>query len=158
MKKLVTAFCLLMIMMEFTGCSQSEKKVGSFNQPEVIFTIEAGKKECVPVLLTVYKDNRYELFTAYKTRPDYEIQNAMLQYSKSRKGTYHYDVTKIIENSVDADSKSYDMNNLPLYEIYVGEERHYYTVEKGQNNSYLNEFLKQIDVDLNVCAQKDYVK
>ena len=56
------------------------------------------------------------------------------------------------------------MDNLPEYEIYLGEKyiQKYdtltFTVEKGQTNKYLNELLKQLDIDLNQCANHDYVK
>ena len=33
-----------------------------------------------------------------------------------------------------------------------------FVVEKGQTNNYLDELLEQLDVDLNSCANPDYVK
>ena len=33
-----------------------------------------------------------------------------------------------------------------------------FVVEKGQTNNYLDELLEQLDVDLNQCANPDYVK
>ena len=56
----------------------------------------------------------------------------------------------------------FNMNNLPEYEIYLGEElvNKYDTVsfviEKGKTNKYFNELLKQINVDLSKCAKPEY--
>ena len=86
----------------------------------------------------------------------------MLKYTKSVKGTYKYDVEKIIKASVNTDNKSYDMSNLPEYEIYLGDkymskyDSLMFTVEKGRKNKYLNELLDMLDVDLDKCAKPDY--
>ena len=54
------------------------------------------------------------------------------------------------------------MDNLPEYEIYLGEEymKKYdtltFTVEKGKKNKYLDEFIKSINVDLSKCAKPEY--
>ena len=46
------------------------------------------------------------------------------------------------------------MNNLPIYEIFGGNSYPFIT---DNDNKYLTEFLKQINVDLNTCAQPDYI-
>ncbi|MDO5569737.1 MAG: hypothetical protein Q4G04_06550 [bacterium] len=118
---------------------------------KLLLTIKTGTKDCVPISLSLYEDGTYELFTEYNNE-----MNGILQYSKSKKGTYDYDVNKIIENSIDADNKSYSMDNLPEYEIYTL-DGHYYTIEKGQKNKHLNKLLNTISVDLNTCAEKKNV-
>ena len=130
---------------------------------ELMFTIQVGNKDCIPVSLAVYNDRTYELFTSYEACKPMEICNSILKYNKSIKGIYNYDVIKIIEDDSNEASKSHLMDNLPEYEIYMAPyyvEKgydYYYTVEKGQTNKYLEEFLKKIDVDLKVCAEPDYI-
>ena len=73
-------------------------------------------------------------------------------------------VSKIIETSTNANDKSYSMDDLPEYELYLGEkyvqkyDTMIFVVEKEQINNYLDELLEQLDVDLNSCANPDYVK
>lgn len=47
----------------------------------------------------------------------------MLQYSKSMKGNYNYDIIKIIEESTNTNNKSYAMNHLPKYVMKLKEFR-----------------------------------
>lgn len=169
MKKimLVSILCVSLLF-EITGCvnknSNNEKETDILEKNrEIIFNIYAGNKVCVPVQLTVYDDGTYELFTTYETcRPGQDC-NLMLKYTKSIKGEYKYDVDKIIENSINADGKSFAMDNLPEYQIYMGQSYveqgygYHYIIEKGQTNIYLDEFLKEIDVELNVCAKSEYI-
>ena len=111
----------------------------------------------------LYEDGKYELFTEYEACRSLEICNLALKYTKSIKGIYNYDIKKIIENSVDASDKTYSMDNLPEYEMSVGNsyvEEGYsykYVVEKGQTNKYLDEFLKEMDINLKVCASSYYI-
>lgn len=129
---------------------------------EILLSIQTGNKSCVPVSLSLYVDGTYELFTAYETCISGRLCNSILKYSKSIKGTYNYDIDKILKNSTNANDKNYDMKNLPEYEIYLGEKyiKKYdtimFTVEKGKKNKYLNELLDLIDIDLSKCAKKDY--
>jgi len=128
----------------------------------VLISIHVGNKSYVPVSLSLYDDGTYELFTAYESCKPGRICNSMLKYSKSVKGTYDYDIEKILKASTNANDKTYDMDNLPEYEIYLGEEyiKKYdslmFTVENGKKNKYLNELLTLIDVDLSKCAKPDY--
>lgn len=75
---------------------------------------------------------------------------------------FYYDVLKIIEASTNSSNKTYEMNNLPEYTLYLGEKyiEKYdtltFTIEKGQTNEYLNNLLKQLNIDLNHCASPDY--
>lgn len=146
-------------------CKNYPKEIGTDileNHGEVLISIHVGNKDYVPVSLSLYDDGTYELFTAYESCRPGRICTSMLKYTKSVKGTYKYDVEKIIKASVNADNKSYDMSNLPEYEIYLGDKyiKKYdslmFTVEKGKKNKYLNELLDMIDVDLDKCAKPEY--
>ncbi len=154
-------FCL-------TACVDANKYKGKGTETltehgNVVYSITRGNKSCVTTQLTLYDDNQYEFFTDYEDCNSNEVCNLMLKYTKSIKGTYDYDLDKILEASTNADDKSYDMNNLPEYEIYLGEDytNRYntltFTIEKGKTNKYLNELLKALDIDLDVCAYPDYV-
>ena len=165
MKKIITILMGGVMVLGITGCSKSNKEFGDeplSSNTETIFIIKMGNKGCVPVQLSVYEDGTYELFTTYGACRSGQTCTLMLKYTKSIKGTYDYDVNKIIENSVDADKKSYSMDNLPEYEIYMGNPyveqgySYYYTIEKEKTNKYLDEFLNEIDVDLKVCANPEY--
>lgn len=146
-------------------CKNYPKEIGTDileKHGEVLISIHVGNKDYVPVSLSLYDDGTYELFTAYESCRPGRICTSMLKYTKSVKGTYKYDVEKIIKASVNTDNKSYDMSNLPEYEIYLGDKymKKYdslmFTVEKGRKNKYLNELLDMLDVDLDKCAKPDY--
>jgi len=128
----------------------------------ILISVNTGNKNYIPVTLSIYDDGTYELFTTYATCKHGRMCTSMLKYTKSVKGTYDYDIEKIIKYSTNADDKSYSMDNLPKYEIYLGEkylEKYdslMFTVEKGKTNKYLEEFLNLINVDLSKCAKPDY--
>lgn len=166
-KSLFGILFMAVLILGITGCVSKYEGLGTellTDHGDVIFSIEMGNKDCVTVMLTLYEDNQYELFTDYATCRSGKVCNDDLEYTKSIKGTYDYDAIKIIEASTNANDKAYSMDNLPEYEIYLGEKyiQKYdtltFTVEKGQTNKYLNELLKQLDIDLNQCASTDYVK
>lgn len=122
---------------------------------DLIFSISSGEnKNCVPVELVVYDNNKYILYKSYKAGGPGETVNSILEYSEKEEGFYDYDVIKILQNSKDANNMSFDMANLPEYEIYTGKDKHNYITDS--NNKYLKEFLDSIDVDLKVCAKEDY--
>ena len=133
------------------------------NNSKALLSIHVGNMQYVPVSLTLYEDGTYELFTAYYSCKPGKVCNSMLRYSKSLKGKYNYDVEKILNASTNADNMSFDMNHLPEYEIYLGEDllnkydTTMFVVEKGKKNKYLEELLKSIDVDLSKCAKPDYI-
>lgn len=164
-KVLTIILCGIMVL-GITGCGKTNKLGGDkplTNHKEDILTITMGNKTCVPLQLTVYEDGTYELFTAYESCRPGDICTSMLKYTKSIKGKTDYDVLKIIkEDGVEMD-KAHSMDNLPEYEIYMGNSYvekgygYYYTIEKGQTNKSLEEFLKEIDVELKVCAEAEYI-
>ena len=123
-----------------------------------LFAINWGnnKTDCIPIQLDVFADGRYTLYTSYEDCPPNSTCNAMLKYNEAVGGTYDYDVMKIIQNSVIADDMTFTNENLPEYEIYPGNQKKVYHLITDKNNGYLDEFLKQIDVNLKKCAEPDY--
>ena len=122
-----------------------------------LFAINWGnnKTDCIPIQLDVFADGRYTLYTSYEACPLNSTCNAMLKYNKAIGGTYDYDVMKIIKNSVIADEITFTNENLPEYEIYPANQEKVYHLITDKNNEYLDEFLKQIDVNLKQCAEAD---
>lgn len=120
---------------------------------DLIFVINMGNKDCVPVQLEVYTNNKYILRTKYNSCKSEdntsEVCNSMLTYTAEIVGTYRYDVLEIIKHSVDANNMTFYMNNLPKYEIISGNGHQFITDE---DNKYLMKFLDSIDVDIDVCA------
>lgn len=166
MKKILAILICGVIVFGMTGCNKSNKELGDeplTNHKEDGFTIRMGNKGCIPVQLTVYADGNYELFTEYDACKPGAFCNDMLKYTKSIKGTTDYDIIKIIEDDNIEVNKSHSMDDLPEYEIYMGNYyvekgyEYYYSIGKGQTNKYLEEFLKEIDVDLKVCANPEYI-
>ena len=123
-----------------------------------LFAINWGnnKTDCIPIQLNVFDDGRYTLYTSYEACQPNSTCNAMLKYNKTEGGTYNYDVIKILQNSVIADDITFTNKNLPEYEIYPGNQERVYYLITDKNNAYLDEFLKQIHIDLKQCAKKDY--
>ena len=125
-----------------------------------LFSINWGdnKTDCIPIQLNVFDDGSYTLYTSYEACPPNSTCNSMLKYSDSVTGTYNYDVMKIIQNSVIADDIIFTKDNLPEYEIFLGNQEKAYSLITDKNNAYLEEFLKQIDVNLKKCSEPDYIK
>ena len=117
-----------------------------------IFNITKRKK-CITVSLNIYKNNKYRLSTAYKACKPNQICNSDLRYTKFEEGTYNYNIMEIIKHSSDANLLQFNNDNLPVYEIYSGKGQHFIT---DDDNKYLKEFLKSINVDLSLCAKPDY--
>ena len=132
------------------------------NPGKALISIQTGNKNYVPVTLSLYDDGTYELFTSYADCKPGRVCISMLRYTKSVKGKYTYDVEKILKASTNADNMSFDMEHLPEYEIYLGDDlvKKYNTlsfvVEHNKQNKYLNELLESINVDLSKCAKPDY--
>ncbi len=120
---------------------------------DLIFTIWIGKKDCVPVELAVYKNNKYKLFNEYESCRPNQNCNAILNYSNSIEGKYDYDIIQIIKHSTDANNLQYTNDNMPKYEIFSGNGYNFIT---DDDNKYLTVFLKSINVDLSQCAKPNY--
>ena len=121
----------------------------------LVFTVDVGTLDCVPVSLAVYNNNRYIFYTSYKACPKGQVCTSMLVYTKMKSGTYDYDILKILRHSKDANMMQFTNDNLPKYNIYGGNNHHFIT---DDDNKYLLEFLKSIKVNLNKCASPDYIK
>lgn len=132
----------------------------SDNSNLLLFVRNGSKSSCINVELAVYSDGRYQLFTAYEGCKS-SVCNTILKYTRSLKGTTDYDISKIMKDDSIVVNKPHTMDNLPEYEIFLYNndfslEAENYTIEKGTTNKYLEEFLKEINVDLKTCAQPDY--
>lgn len=109
----------------------------------------------INIISLLSKPERKLLWFMYAACPPNSTCNAMLKYNKAIGGTYDYDVMKIIKNSVIADEITFTNENLPEYEIYPANQEKVYHLITDKNNEYLDEFLKQIDVNLKQCAEAD---
>lgn len=115
---------------------------------------------CIPVTLYLYHDGIYELLTDYDACRPFKKCTQQLHYTKSIKGKYNYNLTKILDESIDYDDIEIDYEQVD-YKIVSGnvfgeKYDHNYIIKKGQKNKQLEEFLKEIDVDLNICAIPNY--
>ena len=137
----------------YLNLDMNNLKIEDISYDNVIFTVSTKYNYCVPVELVVFKDNKYTLFTAYQACKPNTFCTAMLHYTKSKTGTYNYDVMQIIKHSTDANNLQFTNDNLPEYMIYGGNGHQFIT---DSDNKYLNEFLKSINVDLFKCADPDY--
>ena len=124
----------------------------------LLFTISHNNKKCIPVSLNIYLDNQYKLFTHYEACKKGESCNNILKYTKYQNGTYDYDVIKIIQNSQNADNKSFTKDEQSEYEIYTGNEEIINMMITDKHNKYLEEFLKITKIKLNTCATPEYKK
>ena len=162
MKKIIIALLLFVV----TGCSNKHFNKGTAILQEhgnLIMTISSGDKSCVPVKLALYDDNQYELFTDHKACKSNQECEDMIEYTKSIKGTYDFDPIKIIEENNIEINETHSMDNLPKYEIYVGDiyvqkgYEYYYSVKNGTKNKSLDDLLNKLEIDLDVCANKNYI-
>ena len=160
--KYLFGLLLLIISLFITGCEDGIYSGASEpleNPGDVIFTISLKNSACIPVQLTVYEDGTYELFTEYEACRSNQNCNSMLVYTKSVKGSYSYDVMKILEEVNDYDNFD-EKSNTSYYELYVGDKY----IEKGYeyyyvfpNNESLDELLSEINIMLNACAKAKYI-
>ena len=98
--------------------------------------------DCNFVFLKVYNDGIYQLTTTQLTQNS-KIIHPILEYGKPTTGTYTYDIKEIFLNLKKANKK--------YYIITTGTGETYTT---DQENEKLNEFLEEIDVNLDACLQK----
>lgn len=125
---------------------------------DLLFSISIGDNQinCIPVQLNIFDNGKYILYTSYESCKPNTNCNLMLKYSNPIEGKYNYDVIKIIQNSQIADNISFTEDNLPEFEIYTGNSEKIYHLITDSKNKYLDEFLKQINVDLEKCAEPNY--
>ncbi|MDD6273022.1 MAG: helix-turn-helix domain-containing protein [bacterium] len=127
--------------------------IDDLSYEDLIFSITISKSECIPIQLNIYKDNKYILNTAYKECKKGKPCTDNLEYTSYIDGTYNYDVIEIIKHSIDANNIQFISEYLPKYTITSGKGNLFVT---GDDNKYLNEFLKLIDIDLSKCAKAEY--
>lgn len=139
----------------YLNLDMSKVTIDDISYNDIIFSIWIGKRDCVPVQLTIYKNNKYVLYTAYETCPPNQACNLILHYTKYIEGTYDFDIIQIIKHSTDANYLQFTNDNMPDYEIFAGNGYNFVT---DNNNKYLTDFLKSINVDINKCAEADYKK
>lgn len=137
---------------DYLNLDMSKLTIDDISYNDLIFSISIGNKSCIPVQLSVYKNNKYVLYTKYEGCKS-EFCNSMLKYTDKIEGTYDYDIIQIIKHSIDTNNLQFTMDNLPEYEIFTGNGYQFIT---DDDNKYLNKFLKSINVDLSNCAVTDY--
>lgn len=121
---------------------------------DLIFTVWIANKDCVQVELAVYKNNYYKLFNEYEACKPNTLCTSMLEYTNSIDGKYDYDIIQIIKHSIDANNLQNTNDTSSKYEIYGGNGYMFIT---DNDNKYLIDFLKSIDVDLTKCATPKYI-
>lgn len=97
----------------------------------LIFSIRSTRINCETVILKVYDDSTYELYTSSDPQ------------AKPKTGSYSYDVASIIEN---ASKYEDDKKGHFLLTKKDGE-----TIKLYSNNKELREFLDKIKVNLDTC-------
>ena len=142
------------IYYDYLNLDMSKITIDDLVYDDLIFSIEYKKGKCnIPVLLDIYRDNKYKLYLEYKACKPGKVCTMMLVYTKSIEGKYDYDVIEIIRHSVDANIRQYTNDNMPEYVINSGKGHEFIT---DKDNKYLSDFLKLINVDLKECAKPNY--
>lgn len=142
-----------MIYYDYLSLDLDKLTIDDLSYNDVIFNVEVTNHDCITVLLSVLKNNKYILYTAYKACPQGELCNLMLEYTKTVQGTYDFDVMDIIKHSIDANNMTFTNDTIPKYGIYSGKGHHFVS---NDDNKPLREFLNSINVDLEKCAAPDY--
>ena len=142
------------IYYDYLNLDMSNLTLDDISYDDLILVISVGNKECVPVELDIYKD-KYVLRTAYAACKPMHTCTMELRYTKFIEGKYDYDVMQIIKHSVDANNLQFTNDSLPKYNIYSGKWHHFIT---DDDNKHLHDFLQSIGVDLNKCADLEYIK
>ena len=142
------------IYYDYLNLDMSKITINDLVYNDLIFSIEYKKSKCdIPVLLNIYQNNKYTLYTEYKACKPGVVCNSMLQYMNPIEGKYDYDVIEIIRHSIDANLHQYTNDNLPEYKIFSGKSHEFIT---DSDNKYLKEFLKSININLTQCAKPNY--
>ncbi len=141
------------IYYDYLDLDMNTLTIDDLSYNDLIFSISYWDSSCVTPLLVIYKNNKYVLYTAYKSCKPGEMCDMMLEYTKKIEGTYDFDIMEIIRHSIDGNNKSFTTGNFPKYEINCGKAYKFYSYE---DNKPLMDFLKSINADLKSCAQPDY--
>ena len=142
------------IYYNYLNLDMSKITLNDLEYNNLIFSIEYKKSKCdIPVLLNVYKKNKYALFTEYRSCKPSVTCNSMLQYINPIEGKYNYNIIEIIRHSVDANLHQYTNDKLPEYMIFSGKGHSFIT---DSDNKYLKELLESLNIDLTECAKPNY--
>lgn len=141
------------IYYDYLSLDLDKLTIDDLSYNDVIFNVEVHNLDCITVLLSVLKNNKYVLYTAYKACPQGELCNLMLEYTKTVQGTYDFDVMEIIKHSIDANNMTFTNDTIPKYRISSGKGHQFVS---NDDNKPLRDFLKSINVDLEKCADPDY--
>lgn len=120
---------------------------------DLLFSIRSENTSCIPLFLNVYKNNKYVLYTKYKACKKWETCLDILEYADPIKGKYDFDLIEIIRHSTDANLHSYITGDFSNYTITSGKG---YTFTTDDDNKYLKDFLKSLNINLKQCAQPKY--
>lgn len=120
---------------------------------DLLFSVESESASCIPLLLDVYKNNKYVLHTKYKACKKWETCLDILEYTGSIEGKYDFDLIEIIRHSSDANLHTYITGDFSNYTITSGMG---YKFTTDDDNKYLKEFLKSLNINLKECAQPKY--
>ena len=154
-KRLIVLFLLCIYLI---GCNKSynekDTTVLSVEADDILYEISKVNDEetCVPTKLMIYKDGRYEIYTKYKKETN---ENDSLPpfyiYTKSNKGKYSYDCSQITLG-LEEIGDIYDDINYIVTDYDIGKS---YFIKHGETNKTLDELLKSIDVNLDICLEED---
>ena len=166
MKKIIIMLISCLIFIGLTGCGNVYKGKGTelLNDYEnKFFSIKKiNNDKCESVVLILYDNNKYELYTEYADCRPWQNCTTELIYNKSIKGNYDYEIKKILEESININNNTNSNDDLPEYEIYIGTKyieeykSSYYTIKEGDTNKYLEELLEQLDINLETCLIPNY--
>lgn len=130
------------------------------NYEKLLLSINTKSKDFVPVLLSIYDDNTYELFTTYKDCEPGTLCSMPLIYTSSVKGTYNYDIDSLINKLINNKNYIYNKKSNTYYDISLGdiyvEKYDTLNISINANNKYLKQFLNSLNVDLSKCAKPEY--
>ena len=141
------------IYYNYLSLDMSKITIEDLSYDNLIFSITNRKSKCdIPVQLNIYKNNKFELLTEYKSCKK-EFCNEMLEYTNSIEGNYDYDIIEIIRHSTDANNLQFTNDARSEYEIFSGKSHMFVT---NGDNKYLKDFLESINIDLTKCAKPNY--
>lgn len=142
------------IYYDYLSLDMNKITIEDLSYDNLIFSITYRKSQCdIPVQLNIYKNNQYVLLTGYESCKPGKLCNSMLIYTDPIRGSYDYDIIEIIIHSTDANNLQFTNDNRAEYEIFSGKGHMFIT---DNDNKYLKEFLKSINVDLTQCAKANY--
>lgn len=122
---------------------------------DLLFSIESESTSCIPLLLEIYKNNKYVLYTKYKSCKRGKLCLDILEYTDPIEGKYDFDLIEIIRHSTDANLHTYITGDFSNYTISSGMG---YKFTTDDDNKYLKDFLKSLNINLKKCAKPKYNK